>query len=651
MDFLEAREEYLKARRLAQKEIRELKLQGRETEPAVLDEILGEGVTGSSIEIGLVNIPVERIVGTKTAGRISVFSAGFLPLLDPETEFAQKWMHLCAAHMSDEGIRSPIICYEYLGNFYVQEGNKRVSVLKHFGATQIPGTVYRIMPEYSDEPQIKAYFEFLQFYKATGLYDIRFRQPGDYDKLLSYLGKDFTQLWTEREQRTFRAYFRYFKEAFRALRGDDLDILPEEALLLWLKVYAFRDLGSKTSDEIKKALSALWADVVTISQDSPVQVETEAETQAKGGLLSMLLPVAPAFLNVAFVYQLNPEISTWAKGHEEGAEHMYRVLSDRVSIRHYYHADTPEEAEKLLEQAVLDGADVVFATTPKLSRPTLKMAVKYPHVRFLNCSVDAPYSSVRTYYSRIYEAKFITGAIAGAMANNDRIGYIGSYPIFGVPASINAFALGAQLTNPRAKIALRWSCQGGNPVEEFIQSGINVISNRDVPTPDKKYLEFGTFGTYMVEDGILYPLGSPCWLWGNFYENVIRSILNGHWEKGRDNRHAVNYWWGMDSGVIDIKLAESLPEGLQQLCSMLRDGLREGTLDPFRRKVVAQNGKIINTGERSLSPVELLHMDWLCENVEGEIPPFDQIAPFARDMVRELGVYRDTIPMEREGEL
>jgi len=648
MDFLEAREEYIKAKRLAQKEMKELRLQGKETAPAVLDDILGEGFVGAVQEIGVVNIPAERIVGTKTAGRISAFSPGFLPLLDPETEFAQKWMHLCADHMSDEGIRNPIVCYEYLGNFYVQEGNKRVSVLRYFGASQIPGTVYRILPEESEEPHIKAYFEFLNFYKATGLYDVRFRQPGDYEKLISYLGKDMTQEWTEWEQRTFRAYFRYFKEAFHALHGDKLDILPEEALLLWLKVYSFRDLGQQTADEIKQALSALWDDVVSISQESPVQVETEAEVEGRESFLNMLLPTT---LKVAFVYQLNPEISTWAKGHMEGAEYMYRVLSERVSIRHYYHADTPEEAERLLEEAVSDGANVVFSTTPKLSRPTLKMAVKYPRVRFLNCSVDAPYSSVRTYYSRIYEAKFITGAIAGAMANNDRIGYIGSYPIFGVPASINAFALGAQLTNPRAKIALRWSCQGGDPVEDFIRSGINVISNRDVPTADKKYLEFGTYGTYMVEDGVLYPLGSPCWLWGHFYENVIRSILNGNWEKGRDNRHAVNYWWGMDSGVIDVKLAESLPEGLAQLCNMLREGLRNGTLDPFRRKLVDQAGRVISNGDRTQTPEELLHMDWLLENVEGEIPPFDQIAPFAQDMVRELGVYRDTIPMEKEGEL
>lgn len=651
MDLLEAREEYLKAKRMGQKEIRELRLRGMDTVPAVLDEIIGENYTGSTQEIGLVNIPAERIIGTKSAGRTRVFTPGFRPVLGPDTEFGQKWMHLCAAHMSDEGIRNAITCYEYLGNFYVEEGNKRVSVLKHFGASQIPATVCRILPEKSDEPRIKAYFEFLDFYKSTGLYVVQYRRPGDYEKLLSYLGKDLNQHWTEQQRRTFRAYLRYFTEAFEALRGRELDILPEEALLLWLKVYSFRELGNLSGEEIRQALSKMWPDVVSLSQQTPVCVETEAESGSKGILRNILMPILPSHLNVAVIYQLNPEISTWAKAHEEGAEHMYRVLADRVSVRHYYNADTPEEAEMLLEQAVAEGADVVFATTPKLSRPTLKMSVRYPRVRFLNCSVDAPYSSMRTYYSRIYEGKFITGAIAGAMANNDRIGYIGDYPIFGVPASINAFALGAQLTNPRAKIELRWSCLGGNPVRDFIQSGINVISNRDVPTTDNKYLEFGTYGTYMVEDGKLFPLGSPTWLWGHFYENVIRSILNGSWDKSKNNPRAVNYWWGMDSGVIDVKLAATLPDGLVQLCNMLREGLRKGTLDPFCRKLIAQNGRIINDGSHALTPEELLHMDWLCENVIGEIPAFDQIAPFARDMVRELGVYRDSIPMEKEGQL
>ena len=652
MDHLEAKQEYARALRMGQKEVKELSQKNLPTAPAVLEEILGPTATEQVIDIGVVEIPTERIVGTKTAGRITAFSPSFLPLLSEETEFCYKWTHLCAAHLSDEGIREPILCYEYLGNFYVQEGNKRVSVLRYFDAPTIPGTVLRVMPAISDDPKIQAYYEFIEFYNAAKLYDIQFRQPGDYAKLLSFLGKESGEPWTEREQKTFRAYFQYFRDAFTALRGDTLDLLPEEALLLWLRVYSFQDLGKLSSGELKKAMTALWGNIVSISQEEPVQVEVEPDTEAKGGILSILLPTNPDHLNVAFIHQLDPGISTWTRGHDEGSTYLQQTLGDKVTVWNYYHADTPERTEELLEQAVEAGAEVVFTTTPKLSRATLKAAVKYPKIRFLNCSVYAPYSSIRTYYSRIYEAKFIAGALAGAMSENDWIGYVGDYPIFGVPASINAYALGAQLTNPRAKIVLRWSCQAGNPVEEFIQSGIRVISNRDIPTPNQRYLEFGSYGTYLVEENrTLRPIGSPCWMWGRFYEHVIRSILNGAWDRGKDAHHAVNYWWGIDSGVIDIKLPDTLPESLVILTDLLRKGLQRHTLDPFRRRLVAQDGTVKNPGNRTLTPDELLHMDWLCDNIEGSIPEFDEIQPYAQDMVRELGVYRDRIPMEKEGTL
>ena len=652
MSIMEAREEYARALRMGLKEQKELLAGGKDTSPAVLDNILPATVPESTVSIGLVEIPAQRIVGTKTAGRITAFTPSFLPLLSEESEFAQKWMILCDAHLSDEGIRDPIVCYEYLGNFYVQEGNKRVSVLRYFGAPNIPGNVVRVLPSPSDDPKIKAYYEFLDFYNATKLYDIQFRQPGDYVKLLSHLGKEPGEVWSERERKTFRAYFQYFREAFAACKGEALDLLPEEALLLWLRVYPFQDLGKLSSLELKKAMSGLWEDLVTISQDEPVQVTTEPAAEAKSSILSILLPTAPEHLNVAFVHQRDCLTSAWITGHEQGAAYLKDALADRVTVRSYFHADTPELAEQILDQAVAEGAQVVFTTTPQLSRPALKAAVKYPKVRFLNCSVAAPYASVRTYYSRIYEGKFITGAIAGAMSENNAIGYIGSYPIFGVPASINAFALGAQLTNPRAKIVLRWSCLPGNPVEDFVKAGIRVVSNRDVPTPDQTHLEFGSYGTYLIEpDGTLRHLGSPCWMWGKFYQQVVQSILNGSWDQGTDTAKAVNYWWGMDSGVIDVTLSENLPEGLALLADILRRGLKDGSIDPFRRRLVAQDGTVINKGDRALSPEELLHMDWLCENVEGSIPPFDTLLPYSQATARELGIYRDDIPMQKEGTL
>ncbi|MFQ9448710.1 MAG: BMP family ABC transporter substrate-binding protein [Christensenellales bacterium] len=77
----------------------------------------------------------------------------------------------------------------------------------------------------------------------------------------------------------------------------------------------------------------------------------------------------------------------------------------------------------------------------------------------------ASYHNVRSYYLRVYEAKFILGAIAASLSETDEIGYIADYPIYGTPASINAFALGAQLVNPRAKIVLEWSTLPGHSPE------------------------------------------------------------------------------------------------------------------------------------------------------------------------------------------
>ena len=651
MDFTQAKDEYLRALKMAQKEQRELAARGLNENPAVLDDILDGDLSMTVVDVGLVNIPTERIVGTKSAGRISAFTPSFMPLINVDSEFASKWIALCMAHLK-EGIRDPVLCYEYLGNFYVQEGNKRVSVLRYFGAPTITGTVKRILPPRSDDPQILAYYEFLEFYEGSKLYDIRFRRPGDYARLLSFLGKEPGELWTETDRRTFRSGFYYFREAFHAVGGQELDLLPGEALLLWLQVNPFRDLLEQSSDEVKKSVRALKEDMQALAQDEPVQVQTLPNTEGKTGILGLLLNSLPDHLNIAFIHPKDPVTSAWVTGHEQGIAYLRAMFGERITVTRYFIADNPEAADALLEQAVREGAQVVFTTAPQLNRATLKAAVQYPKVRFLNCSVDQPYSSVRTYYSRIFEGKFITGAIAGAMSDNNNIGYVGTYPIFGVPASINAFALGAQLTNPRAKIQLRWSCVEGQPVSDFIRQGIKVISNRDVPTPDKNILAYCDYGTYMVADGgELIPLASPCWLWGKFYEHVIQSVFKGGWNADGTTGQAVNYWWGMDSGVIDVTFSDRIPEGVLAMARILRDGLRKGTIDPFKRRIVAQDGSVKNPGQRGFSPEELLHMDWLCENIEGSIPGFEEILPMSQAMVRELGIYRDHIPMEKEGSL
>ena len=164
---------YREALKLGQKEKRHLISKGHYPYLPVMEDMMSKERLNSGTRLGVMQIPAEFIVGTKTEGRTNAFAANFMPLLDEDTEFARKWKNLCKAHL-EEGIREPVKVYEYMNRFYVEEGNKRVSVLKFFGAVSIPAQVTRILPPKGDAPELKIYYEFLDFYKYTKINYIEF---------------------------------------------------------------------------------------------------------------------------------------------------------------------------------------------------------------------------------------------------------------------------------------------------------------------------------------------------------------------------------------------------------------------------------------------------------------------------------------------
>ena len=160
------REDYSKAFKSGKKDYQSRMLRGVKPTLQVLDDILPEKGSYSEAALGLVQIPTDQIVGTKTAARSSSFAGNFMPILRENSEFAVKWESLSDVHMQ-EGIRDPIKAYEYMNKFYVEEGNKRVSVIKYFEAVSIPGNVTRIIPKRTEEKENKIYYEFLDFYQAV----------------------------------------------------------------------------------------------------------------------------------------------------------------------------------------------------------------------------------------------------------------------------------------------------------------------------------------------------------------------------------------------------------------------------------------------------------------------------------------------------
>ena len=90
------------------------------------------------------------------------------------------------------------------------------------------------------------------------------------------------------------------------------------------------------------------------------------------------------------------------------------------------------------------------------------------------------------------------------------------------------------MTNPRARISLEWTCLPGDPLKRFAQQGITVISGRDTPAPGHPSREYGIF--QVRPGGVLQDLASPFWHWGQFYEHVVRSVLDGSWNQGQVRR-------------------------------------------------------------------------------------------------------------------
>ena len=164
---------YKEALKLGQKEYRARAAKGQSPCLPVLDDFIAPERSAAGIDLGVVQIPTAFLVGVKSRSRVNAFAPNFMPILEEKTEFAMKWESLCQAHLS-EGIRDPVKVYEYMNRFYVEEGNKRVSVLKFFDAVTIPAHVIRVLPEKNGEKETEIYYEFLAFYKYSKVNFIEF---------------------------------------------------------------------------------------------------------------------------------------------------------------------------------------------------------------------------------------------------------------------------------------------------------------------------------------------------------------------------------------------------------------------------------------------------------------------------------------------
>ena len=618
-------EDYKNALKSGQRAYRACVARGQSPYLAVLDDILVNVNIVAQEPLGLVELPAESIVGTKTSGRHTAFAPNFMPLLEPDTEFAGKWSNLCDAHL-EEGIHTPIIAYEFLNKFYVQEGNKRVSVLKYFDAVRIAGTVTRLIPERNDSLENRIYYEFLDFYKLSKVNDVHFSRLGGYAKLQTLVCKASGESWTDDDRLSFSAFYTMFRQQFLALGGGGLDLTAGDAMLVYLSVYRYADACESTPSQMKQNLEKLWDEVKVLTEPQAVALSLEPKQGPGEPLLAKLnIFTKPSELKVVFLHEHNAENSAWVRAHDKGIEALQQAFPDRVFITRKENIEPEVDAEQVLEDVAHDNADVVFTSSARMHTACLKVAAQHPKTRILNCSLNAPHPLVRTYYPRTYEVTYLLGMLAGVMARTDRVGYVAANPVYGIPAAVNAFAQGLKTVRPEAKVVLRWAClqDPKHPLDFSDRQDVEIFYARDNREPEGTHRDYGL--VRRLPDGSLQPLGLPEWRWDTFYIEIVRSIFDGAWDSDAAGARAVNYWWGMRSGAEEIDYSKDLPAGTLQLLDLMEKMLREDDLRIFPEDLYAQ-GHVLHSPEATLySPKELMEMDWLDECVEGGLPHYDEL--------------------------
>lgn len=596
-----------------------------------LDAILNDVEIISQVDLGNVEIPLNKIVGTYSHLRSICFSNNFMPIMNDDTEFKTKWVALCNAHL-DEGIKHSIKVYEYLNLFYVIEGNKRISVLKYFNAYSFSANVTRLIPKKNPTEKINIiYYEFLEFYNLSKINVIWFSKINSFKELTKLLEKYSPKLEDdENKYKHFQVYvYNVFRRIYHELDVQRLNMTTGDAFLEYAKIYGISDIEYESV--FRKTLKQFMKELLTLDNGN-IDIQINPGKADEGNIINsfttLINPVK--IYKVAFVYARTISSSGWTYGHELGRLYVQNILGKQVKTDYVENVPENDDAYFYIRNLALDGNQIIFTTSPIYRNATIKCALEFPSIRFFNCSEATPYKHVSNYFGRTYEPRFLTGIIAGAMTKSNLIGYAATSPTAEVTASINAFALGAKMVNPFAEVKVAWTKEWNshNKFQDadntLILQGCDIISNRNLTIPKDVTKKYGVFSMLCsIYPGTHLPyryLAAPIWNWGLFYEKIISSVINDSVKIVMDmfssNPKLINFWWGMGSGVIDIYYSkEYVPSETQKLIGLLKKMIISNDFSPFTGPVWDNDENLKIKEDESLSAEEILNMKWFVNNV------------------------------------
>lgn len=347
--------------------------------------------------------------------------------------------------------------------------------------------------------------------------------------------------------------------------------------------------------------------------ETPKEPESGAEQQS---------PEEP--FKVAFIYVGPVGDAGWSYAHDQGKKYMEKELPN---VETTIVESVPEgaDAERVLTQLAEQGNKVIFATSFGYMDYVMKVAEKYPDVVFMHATGYQTAPNAGNYFGRAYQARYLTGLVAGKMTKSNKIGYVAAHPIPEVIRGINAFTVGVREANPDAVVKVVWTNTWYDPAAEkeaglaVIEAGADVVAqHQDTPGPQQAAEEKGVLGIgYNTDMRSFAPkanLTSPVWNWGPYYTKVVKDVMEGTWQ-------TESYWGGIKDGIIDIgPYGPMVTDQVKQLVDERRQLIVDEEWDVFWGPVKDQSGQVKVPEGSKMTDEEMLSFDWFVEGVDGTIP-------------------------------
>ena len=327
---------------------------------------------------------------------------------------------------------------------------------------------------------------------------------------------------------------------------------------------------------------------------------------------------------VCFVYVGSKTDGGYSEGHDRGRQELEKALGDKIETAYLEKVPEGPDAERAIERMARSGCGLVFTTSFGFMDATIKVAQKFPDIKFEHATGFKTAANVGTYNARFYEGRYIQGVIAAKMSKAGVAGYIASFPIPEVVMGINAFVLGARSVNPDFKIKVVWANTWADPGKEadaakaLADQGVDILTQHtDTTAPMQVAAERGikAFGqaSDMIAAGPQTQLTAIVDTWGAYYIKRTQAVLDGTWKPEQ-------IWDGLKDGILTMAPYTNMPDDVKKLAEDTEAKIKSGELHPFTGPVKKQDGsEWLKAGEVS-DDGTLLGMNFYVEGVDDKLP-------------------------------